>query len=386
MNLKQKRHWLYKAAVAGLAALVWLAGVLTMQLPFGDRLMQLSYDFLNLCLSHQPDPKVVVIALSEDSDSELENPPGAPLSRELHAKLLERLKTAGVERVCYDILFEGPGPDPQADEDFAAAIKDEGNVFLGGRVKLPSNDLKSITSSDEEPFPMFAKAAKGWGVLNAGIVDPDGMVRRLHAAINGAPALAVVAAKDEGTDALMSPLETRWLYYQAMPGQIPTLNFAECLNGELASNDQLEGKTVFIGGEYKSEKYGGNAVYPTPFSHEGARAISDVEWQANAFINAAKGYWFVSAGPGYCALWCLPLAALPWFLWGRWRKRWVIVIWVGVVAALVGAAIFVMTNGPILFNWLVMPVVQFPLGLMAVGASSRLRILLARWGQDVFIS
>jgi adenylate cyclase len=130
----------------------------------------LSWLFL---LRGERDPgNVVVVAMDRasvdqlDLDADYQHWP-----RDLHARLLQRLKQADVGLVVFDIFFERTR-DADGDRRFAAAIRDFGKVLLFAdlehRVEHRGSTLL-VTESEIPPHPLFASQA----VCNAPFVVPD---------------------------------------------------------------------------------------------------------------------------------------------------------------------------------------------------------------------
>ena len=109
-----------------------------------------------------PPPGVVVIAIDEASYRELNVPYGPPWPRGLHAKLLHKLHELGAKRVVFDVLFVGPGADPQSDQELA-----EGLALLPSVIGVEAS-MRYIQKQGggymiedlEQPFEPFRKAAK----------------------------------------------------------------------------------------------------------------------------------------------------------------------------------------------------------------------------------
>jgi CHASE2 domain-containing sensor protein len=386
-------------AVIGVAAGIWLAGFLPMRLSFGeDRLLRLSYDTLHLFTNHQPDHRVLVIALNENSDRKLGRRQGEPFSRRFHAKLLARLKQAGVERVCYDIIFDLPSSDPAADEQLVNAVRSHGHVILGATEELAGRDKDKTLKKTEviKPFPALRDAAEGCGLVNVGTLDRDGVVRRFDNDSGLLPTLAMAAAKAELREQPDADSGLPWMHYKALPGTIPTVDFADCLNPEIVPDDMLRGKTVFIGGQYAADDYGRRDTFKTPYSRFGAPAIYGVTWHAVAFLNARDGLWLTLAGPVRDGLWCLPfaLAALLVFKFkgGGWKHLCIISgLWLLLAVVLAIASLLLIWKDQVLVNWAVPLLVQFPCCLVALSVRPNDKILAAAPARDlgevsVFIS
>jgi CHASE2 domain-containing sensor protein len=380
MNNSANRIWFLGLSAAGLAVGIWLAGFLLMRLPAGEQLLRYSYDCFHIFTSHQADPRILIIALNENTDRKLGRRQGEPFSRLHHARLLERLKQAGAERVCFDILFDLPSSDPKADQALINAVKAHGHVILGGAEENARRDRSIRQNSVIAPLPALRAAAEGWGLLNVAVPDDDGVVRRFTGGSGIAPPLAAVAAAAETGEQMAAGSGPLWLYYQNLPGGIPSLEFSDCLNPEIVSDDMLRGKTVFIGGQYASDEYGRRDVFRTPYSRFGAPDISGVAWHATAFLNARDNLWFVPAGTLYNAAGCLPFALASLLVFAQ-RKRHglhfgvILGIWLLLAVLLAVASIFFIWNDRVLVNWTLPLLVQFPL---CVGALLMHRMLRPR--------
>jgi len=390
-DLKARRRSL---SVAGLAAIVWLAGFLAMSLPVGDPLLRLGYDYLHLFTSHPPISKVLVIAMNESTDRKLELRQGEAFSRRFHARLLDRLREAGAERVCYDILFDQPSSDRQADEAFRKAIAAHGHVILGGAEQTARLDRVVRQQIVIAPTPLLRDAAEGWGLLNVVSPDSDGVVRRLNAGHDARPTLAMVAAKAEASPQMEIPPDSAWLYYQVMPGGLTTLEFSDCLDPELVPDGMLRGQTVFIGGQYSSAVQGRPDSFSTPYTRFGAPAISGVALHAMTFVNLRDSLWLTSAGQVRNAFWCLPFALLWPVLYWRGRKAWVVVTaFIALAGITTVACIYLHWNDRVLLNWPVIGLVQLPISLLGVlaiqlagrgaqGPASRVQIFISAVSEE----
>ena len=363
------RAWFLSLTAAALAAGIWLVGFLLMRLPLGDPFLRLSYDALHLFTSHQPDPRVLVVALNEDTDRKLSRHHGEPFSRRFHARLLDRLKQAGAERVCFDILFDLPSSDPAADEALIAAVKAHGHVILGGTEEGIRRDKSISQNSVIAPFPALRKAAEGWGLLNVSPPDVDGVIRRFNPGSGLAPPLAAVAAQVEtGEEPATGPL---WMYYQSLPGRMTTVEFSDCLDPEVVPDDMLHGKTVFVGGKYASDEYGRRDAFRTPYTRFGAPDTYGVAWHATAFLNARDNLWLVPAGPVRNAIWCLPFALASLLVFARGKRAGlhaglILGLWALLAILLAAASIYLIWNDRVLVNWTLPLLVQFPLCLLAL--------------------
>src|SRR5205085_1652596 len=115
------------------AILCALLGVWLLYGSFGKGLEDWSYDLLFVLRESKSVDNVVMVYLDEESIRLLEQSP-ATFDRGLHARLLERLRFAGVKSVTFDVLFIDPDrPITKSDELFAAAMRASSNVVIGGK-------------------------------------------------------------------------------------------------------------------------------------------------------------------------------------------------------------------------------------------------------------
>ena len=100
-----------------------------------------------------------------------------PYPREYYATLVENLKEVGVKMVMFDIQFTEPDlKNPLGDSLLAAAIKENGNVILAGKVARELTTGGEYVYADE-PLPILLKTGSDWGVVGE-MQDPDGFTRR----------------------------------------------------------------------------------------------------------------------------------------------------------------------------------------------------------------
>jgi CHASE2 domain-containing sensor protein len=111
---------LAKAMLALLAALIVMPVCLTnlstrVEMGYLDTLFTLRGQ-------RSPRPELVVVSIDEQSYSNLGVSLTGQWPRELHTKLLSKLKTFAPKRVVFDVLFVGESADPQVDAGLAAAM------------------------------------------------------------------------------------------------------------------------------------------------------------------------------------------------------------------------------------------------------------------------
>ena len=161
---------LQKALVLGfLTAIVGLAASVS---SFGVSLEEnigLSMMFGLRGKRHSP-ADVVIVSVDKESAKEL-NLPDDPRKwpRQLHARLVQKLKQEGARVIAFDIFFADRG-SPKEDREFSDAIGKAGNVVLSGYLKREDLPLGRETGNDAgnltverlvAPAEPFARSAMG---------------------------------------------------------------------------------------------------------------------------------------------------------------------------------------------------------------------------------
>jgi len=129
-----------------------------------------------LFLSHPADPAIVIVSIDNASLSQIGR---WPWPRDTHAKIIDRLTTAGARAIGYDVNFSEVS-DAALDTELAQAIARSGKTVLpvelefiasGGRLTF---DPKKTVS----PLPELGAHAAATGHVNTP-PDADGVVRRV---------------------------------------------------------------------------------------------------------------------------------------------------------------------------------------------------------------
>src|ERR1041385_2178561 len=151
MKLKDQllRHWVGGAAVALVTAAL---GLCLREYTVGRRLINLSYDLLQVARPPITADEAVLVYMDEDSYTELKQARTGLWDRTLHAQLIDRLTRAGARAVAFDIYMPDPSPTPGADAAMAAAMRRNSNVVLAADVKVDQQNQvnsKSLRPSCE---------------------------------------------------------------------------------------------------------------------------------------------------------------------------------------------------------------------------------------------
>ena len=358
-------------ATAGLAVLLALlsAWLLSPISRVGTRLVRASYDWSQPMISETglTNSPVVIVYLDRDSYRRERQNPNEPWNRALHARLLNRLTAAGAKTVVFDIIFNEPGADPSADQQFADAIRANGRVVLAAELSQSSRDTPQVEGIKSlqlfMPTKLFLDAAATWGVANASM-DDDFVVRRQFDGLldQGEPSLAFATARLLGGVVTNMP-ESRWLRYYGKPLSLPHVSYSEALRAEEAGDEFFRDKAVFVGArpmtgtllERKDE-------FRSPLASWGDRELfmPAVEVHATQLLNLLRGDSLRRLPPLKEVL-ILVFSAIS-FGWLLLRFRPLPAAGVAVAAELcmLGAAALVLSAERLWFPWLIVSAVQIP--------------------------
>lgn len=258
------------------ALLEWL-GVCALTLAFAmtatttdltRRLDYAIYDGLVSVNRGEPNPDIIIVTIDDRS---LEALGRWPWSRELHARMIDQLHTAGARAIAYDILFPDHSP---ADAALAGALRRAGNVYLPLAVDPLGQNGRTFEVIG--PTSELHAAAGGVGHVNL-VPDEDGVVRRLPLRLQSGervwphlllPLLgqvrpeAVSPFASPPTDRLIAsdPVLLRW---RGGPGSFRSVSFVDAVNGEVPASVFAD-RIVFVG----MTASGQGDRYATPLSRE----------------------------------------------------------------------------------------------------------------------
>ena len=235
----------------------------------------------------QPDD-IVVVAIDDASLEELKMPLHWP--RDIHARLIEALFSAGASAVAFDIVFAVETDEAQ-DDRFAAAVREHPGVVLASEYKVISysfGDSFSWITPAEKLLPPGRES----GFINA---PPDSVVRRIETEIDGRRALSRLAAEtyvERLTGASLvadrATIPRVFLINYAGPGRaFETISYYRALDPKkFELGNVFEGKLVFVGlttNEIEADRHA------TPFTRFGQGFMYGVEIHANAAHNLLEG-------------------------------------------------------------------------------------------------
>lgn len=333
--------------------------------------------------------EIVILYMDEESTRRLEQPPGGPWSRAMHARLLNWLAKDGARAVLFDVVFDSDSPD---DAVLAEAIAKHGNTYLGAAVIL--NTEAPLTPEEKQRLVQLGfvaeklsrrsaalyKAARGWGLLTFQPVDSDYGVRRLFvgkpregldawptATWELAQALGAKLPEDDETR-----FSRRWLNYYGPARRIESISYYRALvtDGGVPPG-YFKDKVVFIGARSQIGSDFKKLLdeFSTPWSRFRGRAYTPgTEIHATILLNLLHHDW-LSRLPSRAENWSVALLglALGSLCWLRpWRALAVALI---AALAVFSAACVLQWRANIWFNWAVPLFIQIPAAaVLAVGS------------------
>jgi adenylate cyclase len=293
---------------AGLALLVWLAGLAAWLMPGADRFeRELALPWLFATRGALPAPREAsLVAIDTESAQRLGLAAAiGAWPRRVLAELIRRAAQAGAAVIVLDVYFADAGV-PQDDAALEAAIRDAGNVVLFGRLQrevsgLPGAGADGQVQLDrlQAPYAPFAQAA----AVVAPFVLPKSPARvdtvwTHHPAAPDVPTLPAAALAVQAgavncrpgarTDrvrlavcGLRVPPAERLLNFYGPPHTLDIVPAADLLLGPLPD---LAGRAVFIG---HVEPYFPNQTdsFLTAVSRPDGLDLSGVEIAATAYLN-----------------------------------------------------------------------------------------------------
>jgi adenylate cyclase len=267
-----------------------VGAALGLGLAFSDtaqRLEWATYDRLmrSVTAGRPAAPGVVLVAIDEPSATELGRP--WPWPRAWHARLVSQLKRGGAKAIVFDVVFEGPGADPDGDVALAQAVREAGNVVVASDL-VETGDRSYDLQQWVEPFAELADAAAVVGAARV-VPDPDGVVRRVALTTEGRPGLGAAGAQVAGINLPTDPARERLVGYNGPPRLgVRTVSYYQALEADtLLPRDVFAGAVVFVGRALSIVPADTDVPdhYPTPV---GLRTPG-VEIHASVFDTIARG-------------------------------------------------------------------------------------------------
>jgi CHASE2 domain-containing sensor protein len=318
--------------------LTWFAGIsavtLLMASGIAERADDALYDFHMRYWSYPASDNVVIVAIDPQSLAKIGS---WPWPRSVHAKLIDRLTSAGVRGIGIDItMAEADADHPDDDLAVAQAIGRNGHVVMP--VFAEATELGGVLE-EMLPAPVIAHDAAAFGHVDAS-KDPDGVTRGVYLKAGlGQPHWSALALSlfDLGnkspsipTPGLQNPEQGdgspyQWvrddyvmLHFAAPIGGFNQVSYIDVLDG-LVPAALLKGRWVLVGAtaeglgdRLETSASGGNPLMP------------GVEYQANILESIQDGRLITPLNFFNQLLLNAVLIALPLLLYGLpgFRRLW----------------------------------------------------------------
>ena len=276
----------------------WVGGA------FGQWLARLSYDLSFTLRGPIAAPDACIVYLDEKAGRALQQR-GGVWDRRLHAQLLRRLAADRPRAVLFDILFSEPAPESAADEDFAAALREHGRVFLGAALEASSGDPRDGIRVSEErviaPIAPLRRAAAGWGLITFRPIDADYGVRKIYTGLETVPSVTWRMAKHLGAalpDTAEARAEPRWLNPYGRANAFPALSYDTVLDPDGVKPGTFRDRIVVVGGRSTVATLNlGKDDFRNPYGLLGGEFSSGVELHLTALLNLLRGEWLTRLEP-----------------------------------------------------------------------------------------
>lgn len=341
----------------------------------GQPLARLSYDMMFLFRGDNlSTPEVQLVDMDEESDKVLKQPRSGIWNRSVHARLLRRLTHEGARAVFFDVLFTDESEESGGDEDFAAAIGENGKVFLGWGI-LQKQTIKNVNTPSAvvakqqslmPPIPILRRAARGSGSLGLN-TDRDNAVRRISSAANQIPASTWILAEFLGAhlpDDYEEPLRDRWLNYYGHAGTIQHISYFQALDSEIVAEGFFKDKIVFIGGRNRlANLYTFSDQFGDPWTRWGGDFMPGVEVHANTLLNLLHENWLTRGDEWTEGTFIIVVGIVVGGLLARLRPLMAAFAGLVFAVATLWGALWWLDHYNVWYNWLVPVAVQTPVAV-----------------------
>jgi adenylate cyclase len=255
------------------------------------------YDIFSTISPPRPaEAGALVVAIDEPSFSEVGQ--RWPWSRELHARLVEKLRQAGAKVMAFDIIFAEPSTE-LADEAFAKA--------LGPDVVLAADEVATrldhgVQVTRVEPLDLFLNAGATTGLTSV-TLDGDAALRTMPVARDS---FAAQILRKAGI-AVEPPPADSLIQYFGPSRSYPTVSYYQALDPDaFLPPGRFKDRLVLVGLSLKASATvdsGSVDAFPTPYTLTSESLTAGVEVQATIIDNLLHGLYVVPISrPGTLAL------------------------------------------------------------------------------------
>ncbi|MDO9264591.1 MAG: adenylate/guanylate cyclase domain-containing protein [Desulfosalsimonadaceae bacterium] len=263
---------------------------------------------------------VVLVGIDEPSFREI----GLqwPWPRDLHARLVHKLKAAGASVIALDLVFAEPST-LQADAALADAIFQAGAVVLAAEETLEETAYVSqlITIPPMDPF-VSAGGAPGVAAVS---LDPDGLIRRIPLRKDGFALMALNKWQEINHVPISRPPEPENRYFLQFFGPsrtYPYVSYYQAMDPDrFLPPGTFHNKIAIVGRSVKTAPDLGTRqadMFSTPFTWDSGVLTAGIEIHATIIDNLRLNRFFRQPPPVvYFSL----LAAFVFFS-GLWFREW----------------------------------------------------------------
>ena len=362
----------FGSRVGGL--LTVLAGLFFCNQQTGSSLISWSYDLPFSLRQPEPPANLVIVLMNEDAHEELGiQYEGKAWPREIHARLLNRLREEGSRTVVFDVVFTRATAPPRsvsnsdraATLQLAAAITNHGRVAIAGTIReLWKGRVKGFTYE----APDGRLKAAGVGVAEM-LDERDTTVRLLKTEwrVSGQSysTLAWEAARIEGAASVAAgtpALGSAWLNYLGPPRTIETVSYDNALNG--LPRGYFSNKVVVVGADYQTSVIGAKVdTFRSPFPI-GKPRFAGVELHATVLANLLAGDWLRRAPPMVEFLVIALIGGLAGAFLPRLQPLAATGAALGFIALVAALGIILHRQAQFWFPWMIPVAVQIPAALV----------------------
>ena len=245
--------------------------------------------------SEKPPADVVLVAIDAKTFNDLDL--RWPFPRQLHARVLDRLRAGGARAIGYDVQFTEPST-PADDNALVEAAARAPHLVLA-TTEVGRNGSTRIFGGDAVLREIGARPA------NTNFeADADGAIRRLPWQIDGLRTFGVVlaeAATGKPVSRASFPKSGAPIDFTGPPGHVRSISFSDVLHGRFPPG-LFRGKVVIVGTTAPSLQ----DVHATSASR--SRLMPGAEINANAFETVRQGLPLSTSPRGVNVLLILLLA------------------------------------------------------------------------------
>jgi adenylate cyclase len=358
---------------AGCIFLGWIVGiVLSVARPW--HLVELKlFDLVTVATAPRKSQlPITIVGIDEASFSKLGK--RWPWPRDMHARLIERLRDAGAAVIVFQVVFSEKAP-PEEDRAMAEAIKSAGNVVLATDYAIDEMATWSVRRPIEL-VPEYVSAGAVPGFTSV-ILDDDGVIRRMPTGEVSLWREVVRTLLRVRPGLLPEPYvaDEALIRHLGPPGTFNYVSYYRVLEGDAQiPKDAFADQIVLVGRAVRAAVEAGGATsdtFPTPFLLESKRLTPGVEVQATILENALMGQTLTEAGfwQNLGLLTAALVLALPVLVF--WHPVRSGVLMIAVAAVVAGASVWMFTAWQ---QWYLLgsPAVALAASYLAMGTGSYL--------------